>query len=352
MLGIDRPVFIVGSARSGTTLLRACLERSPRLFRLGRSSEYLFEREFPPLDRGRRAHVLDEHDATPEIGARLSAAFASECYLPDRPLTDADRRGWLDHVQAQGLSPYYYDAAPARLHDWFGASSVAGPPFPRKTGEIPPYTFPEPGVLADAGQRAAGLRLLDKDPAHVYRIRFLEALFPDARFIFLVRDGARAISSLIEAWRHPRWYFTYDMPVDLAIGGYSDVHAWGTRWWNLQLPPDWQDWTSEPLEAVCAYSWRCANEFLLRDAERICRRGAGMMVRYEDLIARPSDVLADVARIAGIPESDIVAAADALPAVPAAAPPSADKWRVNESLLRRVASLYAPVQERLGYAAF
>src|SRR5215211_3578304 len=167
---LDRPIFIVGSARSGTTLVRACLERSRALWRLGRSSEYLFERWFHPLRSGRRDHVLGADDATAAIREEIVAA-------------------------------------------WFGEELPEGPPFAFETGEIPPFSFLEPGVRPTADDAANGLRIVDKDPAHVFRIPFLEALFPDARFVFVVRDGTRAVSSLIEAWRHPRWFFTYRMPV-------------------------------------------------------------------------------------------------------------------------------------------
>src|SRR5262249_6051022 len=51
------------------------------------------------------------------------------------------------------------------------------------------------------------------------RIPFLRALFPDARFVFLRRDGRATISSLIEGWRAGSRYETYRLPAPLPIAG-------------------------------------------------------------------------------------------------------------------------------------
>jgi hypothetical protein len=347
---LDRPVFIVGSARSGTTLMRACLERSRSLWRLGRASEYLFEPWFHPLRHGRRDHVLDASDATPELRSDITAAFERECYAPTRPLTDADRRAWLDRVAVQGLSPWYYDVAAEKLAAWFGARVPEGPPFDHETGEIPPFTFVEQGTRPDLATIAGGLRLLDKDPAHAYRIRFLETLFPDARFVFVVRNGLHVVSSLMEAWRHPRWFFTYRMPVPLQIAGYSDRFQWGERWWNLQLPPGWEAFTDQPLEAVCAHCWHSTNEAMLPEAERIVAGGAGVLVRYEELLARPVEVLERVAEVIEIPASELLDGT-VLPTVATATPPSPSKWRRNEAAVLAVRDMIEPINKRLDYAA-
>ncbi|MBK7216095.1 MAG: sulfotransferase [Candidatus Promineofilum sp.] len=48
------------------------------------------------------------------------------------------------------------------------------------------------------------IRLLEKTPENCLRLPFLQALFPDARVLFLVRDGRANVHSLLEGWRQPR----------------------------------------------------------------------------------------------------------------------------------------------------
>jgi hypothetical protein len=349
---LDRPVFIVGSARSGTTLLRTCFERSPDLWRLGRASKYVWEQRFHPLTRPSRDHVLTADDATDDVRRDVVDAFAHECFRPTRRLVDEERRRFLDRAAAQGLDPWYYDVPEATLARWFPGEPPTGPPYAHETGEIPPFTFVEPAEWPTADQREAGLRILDKDPGLSYRLPFLDALFPDARYLFVVRDGRAAVSSLIEAWRHPRWFFTYRLPPELrlAIPGYTDTMPGGDRWWNLQLPPSWEAWRDRPLEEVCAHQWQASVESMLADADPILRRGDGMVVRYEELVARPREVLAAAAETAQIDADPLVGDAD-LPQVASATPASAAKWRHNEDLIARILPIIAPTQSRLGYDA-
>ena len=45
-------------------------------------------------------------------------------------------------------------------------------------------------------------RIVDKTPPNIFRIDFLAKLYPDAKFIYLTRDGNDNINSLISAWCH------------------------------------------------------------------------------------------------------------------------------------------------------
>ncbi|HET6546093.1 MAG TPA: sulfotransferase [Rhodanobacteraceae bacterium] len=133
----DRPVFIVSSPRSGSTLLFETLARAPHLYTVGGESHGRIEGlpELHPVARGFGSNRLDASAATPEIVAAV-------------------RQRFLD-----------------RLRDREGASAPEG-----------------------------RLRLLEKTPKNALRIPFLCAVFPEARFVYLHREPHEVLGSMIDAW--------------------------------------------------------------------------------------------------------------------------------------------------------
>ena len=48
-------------------------------------------------------------------------------------------------------------------------------------------------------------RVLDKTCINVMRVPFLNALFPDAQFVYIHRDGRDNVSSMMDGWRDGRF---------------------------------------------------------------------------------------------------------------------------------------------------
>lgn len=138
----DRPIFIVSSPRSGSTVLFETLARAPRLHTIGGESHALIE-GVPGLRmamQGFGSNRLDAMAASPEVVAEL-------------------RRRFL-----------------AQLHDRDGN---------------PPSRPP--------------IRMLEKTPKNALRVPFLAQAFPDARFVYLYRDPRETLASMIEAWQSGRF---------------------------------------------------------------------------------------------------------------------------------------------------
>ena len=132
----DRPIFIVSSPRSGSTLLFETLGQAPGLYSPGGESHWLIE-DVPglaPAERGWSSNRLTAEDATPERVEQLAAAFY-------RALRDRD-----------GRSP---------------------------SGRV---------------------RMLEKTPKNALRVPFFEAVFPDALWVYLYRDVRETLASMLEAW--------------------------------------------------------------------------------------------------------------------------------------------------------
>jgi hypothetical protein len=133
---IDRPIFVVSTPRSGSTLLFETLEQAPGLFTIGGESHWLIE-DVPglsPAERSWQSNRLTAEDATPQTVEQLARAFHSE--LQDR------------------------DGHPAE----------------------------------------GAVRMLEKTPKNALRVPFFAAAWPDASFVYLYRDVHESLASMMEAW--------------------------------------------------------------------------------------------------------------------------------------------------------
>lgn len=135
----DRPVFVIGTPRSGAALL------------------------FDALAGG--ADVV-----TVEGGVRSFVARRPDSSMADH--SDRIDPEWIAEHHATALRDSVFEA----LRDRNGAA-------------LP--------------MNATGVRLVDADPRNALCIEMLDKVFPDARFVFVVSDPREEIQALIEAWDAP-----------------------------------------------------------------------------------------------------------------------------------------------------
>ncbi len=193
------------------------------------------------------------------------------------------------------------------------------------------------GVLA----RPRGGRFLDKTPRNSLRLPYLDALFPDARYVFVQRDGRATVSSLVVAWRE-REHPAYVLPVPFTIPGIPERH------WHFSLPPGWRAFDGRPLEDVCAHQYTTATEAILGFRAGL-PAGGFADVRYEDLLADPAAQMQEVHQALDVPFTD----AEARRArQEVRAPSGPEKWRTaTPGEIERVMPAIAPMLERTGYPA-
>ncbi|MCA1704922.1 MAG: sulfotransferase, partial [Actinobacteria bacterium] len=188
-------------------------------------------------------------------------------------------------------------------------------------------------------------RLLDKTPRNALRVPFVDALFPDARFIYIKRDGRENINSLINAWRSPR-YRTYELPEPHAIPGVDP------KWWKFVLYEGWRVDRRGPVEVVAAKQWIHSNEHALKafvdvDAQR------WIDLRYEDLVDHPVEEVGRVLGFLDLPYEAAVkdkAAATSTTPINTVTPPEPGKWRKeNPKEINTIEQLIAPTMKAMGY---
>ena len=143
----DRPIFIVSSPRSGSTLLFETLSGAPGLATIGGESHKIME---------------------------------------SLPATNPGARGW----DSNRLTAADADA---------------------ETVEALRGRFRQALLMRDGAPAASGVvRMLEKTPKNALRVLFLAAAFPEARFIYLHRDPEPTLASMIEGWRSGQ-FRTYPM---------------------------------------------------------------------------------------------------------------------------------------------
>jgi LPS sulfotransferase NodH len=98
---LDRPIFIIGAPRSGTSLLYATLRASPRLAHWPGEAHEVWEADHHPALTGWESNVLGSADATPEVAARIRRSFF---------LLTGNRRRLIDKTPRNSLRVPFVDA--------------------------------------------------------------------------------------------------------------------------------------------------------------------------------------------------------------------------------------------------
>lgn len=180
-------------------------------------------------------------------------------------------------------------AAHPRVAYLFEASEVWNDLFPGKPDHrltaadaTPDAASAARGALEEARRGLTGDVLVEKNPKHVLRVPFLDAVFPAARFVHVVRDGRDVAASLMFRNR-------------------------GDRWGHLEVP-GWRELLARyPVEnhIRCAHQWRDALVIARRDARSLPPERY-LEARYEDLVESPAEVVARVLGFLGLPQDPAV----------------------------------------------
>jgi len=146
-----------------------------------------------------------------------------------------------------------------------------------------------------------GLRIMEKTPSNIMRIPYVHAIFPESKFVYIVREPLANLSSSEIKWRQPI-SFAHIM-TRLRMTPRSQLHYYVGRAlvdhfrrrilrrphvsvWGVRYPGIYDDLARLTTEQVIAKQWaacsRQAEEDFASVDPQIVRR-----VRYEDFVADP-----------------------------------------------------------------
>jgi uncharacterized protein (TIGR03032 family) len=273
----DRPVFIVAAPRSGSTLLFETLAKAPDFWTIGGESHEIFEGKanLGPARHGWASNRLTAADAEPDAARALRAAFRAQ-------LKDRD-----------------------------------GKPLPPDAGPV---------------------RMLEKTPKNALRIPFLNAVFPDARFVYLFRDPRENVSSVIDAWKSGKFVT------------YPKLPGWDGPPWSLLLIPGWKELAGKPIAEIAAAQYRVAHEQIMDDLGKL-PADRWTAVSYTDFLANPQAACETLCKFAGVRWDQALSGALPLSRHTLTAP-DPDKWKKNEAELTSFLPQLEPVADKVKAFAF
>ncbi|MQM37962.1 hypothetical protein KBTX_01966 [wastewater metagenome] len=160
--------------------------------------------------------------------------------------------------------------------------------------------------------------VVEKTCANSLRVPFVDRVVPEARYVFIHRDGLDAVGSAMARWKAPldipylackaRFVPATDLPWYAARYFGSRIHRLFSRegrvgLWGPQLDDMDELLAERPLDEVCALQWRrcveaSAEAFASMPAER------WLDVSYEDFVREPERELGRVLDFAGLSAED------------------------------------------------
>lgn len=198
-MNLERPIFIIGCGRSGTTLLLNLLARHPDLAWF---SNYANKNPEKP-----QSMALSRILSMPVLGPKIADRFPGLYHSPES----------INIYKFCGIHELHLKKqAPLTEDDVTVETS---------------YCFRN--MVAQCLRYSGKNMFINKNVSNSMRVRFLNTIFQKPIFIHIIRDGRAVVNSLI----HVNWW--------------PDVHLW----WAGFTPKDWQSEGKAPVE-LCAQHWR------------------------------------------------------------------------------------------------
>ena len=284
--GLEAPFFVVGCGRSGTTIIYELLCGHPDLAWFSNHAERL--PAFPQLealtrlwDIGAIRHSRSRLATRPVEGHALwDHSGPQDARHRNAPLTAAD----VDSEHARRVRELV--AAHVRYH--------------------------------------RGRRFINKNTRNSRRVLYLDAIFPDAMFLHVIRDPRAVVASLLAVHWWP------DLPL----------------WWSEDRTPRALAANGVTPEAVAAEHWVRSVERLLADA-RCLPSSRYLEIRYETFTESPEAVLNSICAFAGLSPSPRLA--EFVQRRTITSRNVKYKSQLGENGLRTVERIVAPLAAKLGY---
>jgi len=309
---VHQPVFVVGAPHSGADLIGRALKASAGFHvTLGQPSVlrtvYAFARR-PSMYQGRtQAAATVIRDAFAQ-GWQVTPSSCLECTRECRTAAGLAADAVGPCVELRGLETFG-DASPDLIY----CAEALTYAFPdariiqvirdafAQGWQVTPSSCLEctrecrtaAGLAADAVGPCVELRGLetfgDASPDLIYCAEALTYAFPDARIVQVIRDGRDVVASMLADPVVMSWYRPSFVNVDTEFPN---------PFFGIETAEDRDLWPRLSPAGRCALRWRWSVRLAAR-LHHSLPSGQLKTIRYEHLLGKPEEALADLSRFAG-----------------------------------------------------
>ncbi len=160
--------------------------------------------------------------------------------------------------------------------------------------------------------------IIEKTCANSLRVPFVYSILPEAKYIFIFRDGRDVISSAMKRWQSKLDFFytfkklryvpkqdlmyyiaKYGMNrISRLFSGTKSLSFWGPVYLGMS-----EDIAQKDLHLVCAKQWaKCVEN--TKESMKCLPSENRFEVRYEDFVNAPEAILKKITSFIGVPVSD------------------------------------------------
>ncbi|MBU6197821.1 MAG: sulfotransferase [Cyanobacteria bacterium REEB446] len=332
---IHKPVFIIGSFRGGTSLLFRLLTESDELWSLYRESNHMWQPWHRDPQETADTVVLKAEDVKEGDREHFDRHYHFSAYN-NQILGELSRIRFLRNR----LRPVFnlinvFNYLYKWLKLWIFKREIDGKP--------------------------RAYRIIDKTPPNCFRVEYLAKLYPDAKFIYITRDGLDNTSSLMNAWRskqkfqfrYRKYLEEYLKPLEGVQGSrsakYFDIQGYQSDVWKFAMPPDWEAYRDKTLAEVCAFQWLKTHEYALNSLSKLAPERV-IRFKFEDLMAEPHPSIEKLCSFLEIEFTwNMQKIVSEMPLVNTFTPASKRKSRKNQADLETIKDYIEPMQQQLGY---
>jgi hypothetical protein len=204
--------------------------------------------------------------------------------------------------------------------------------------------------------------VVEKTCANSLRVGFVDAVIPEAKYLFLVRDGRDVVASAMKRWtasldaayllKKARFVPPSDLPYYAAryfthrayrmFSKQKRLKTWGPRFAGME-----EVLAASTLEEVCAVQWSRSVQVASTALDQL-EPSRLIRLKYETLVQQPESEFARVLEFLGL-ERDSIHAREATSHV---SPQSVGNWRraLSPEAVKRLSPIVDPSLQAFGYA--